>query len=112
MLVMTASDGVRRRNVRSYSSASITRTSPSPVMALEPKAVTFPPTITVGSKPPSATTSPAIEVVVVLPWVPATPTPNFIRISSPSISARGMSEMRRRSASRVSGFSSGSTALE
>jgi hypothetical protein len=45
-----------------------------------------------------------MDVVVVFPCVPATPIPYFCRISSPSISARRMSGIRRRRASSVSGF--------
>jgi hypothetical protein len=39
------------------------------------------------------------EVVVVLPWEPAIATPYFTRISSASISARGMTGMPRARAS-------------
>ena len=113
MLVMTASTGVRRRNVRSYSSASTMMRSPSPETAfVAPNEATLPPTMIVGSKSSSPTTRPTIVVVVVLPWVPAMPMPYFIRMSSPSMSARRMSGMRWRSASFVSAFWSGLTALE
>jgi hypothetical protein len=44
----------------------------------------------VGSSPPLASTVAISEVVVVLPWLPATATPYFMRISSASISARGI----------------------
>ena len=111
-LVMTASEGVRRRNVRSYSSASMTMMSPSPATAFDPNASTLPPTMIVGSKPPSRTTSPVIVVVVVLPCVPAMPTPYCIRMSSPSISARGSTGRRRCAAATHSGFSRGRTADE
>ena len=37
-----------------------------------------------------AQTAAVIEVVVVLPWLPATAMPYFMRISSASISARGI----------------------
>ena len=43
-------------------------------------------------------------VVVVLPWVPATAMPYFMRISSASISARGMTGIIRRPASATSGL--------
>ena len=49
-----------------------------------------PPTTTVGSNPPSASTAATMEVVVVLPWVPATAIPYLSRMSSASISARGI----------------------
>ena len=86
----TAIVGVSCRNEPSDSSASATRNSPWPSRALEPRAVTRPPTTTVGSKPASASTAPTIDVVVVLPWVPATAMPYLSRISSASISARGI----------------------
>ena len=50
-------------------------------------------------------------VVVVLPWLPATATPSLTRISSPSISARGMTGMLRARAAAISGLS-GRTALD
>ena len=48
----------------------------------------MPPLITVGSSPPASSNAAIIEVVVVLPWVPATATVFCMRISSASISAR------------------------
>ena len=42
---------------------------------------------------------------MVLPWLPATATPYFSRISSASISARGMTGIWRRFASAISGLS-------
>ena len=50
-------------------------------------------------------TSATIEVVVVLPWLPATATPYLSRISSASISARGITGTPRRRASSTSGLS-------
>ena len=47
----------------------------------------------------------AIEVVVVLPWEPAMAMPCLSRISSASISARGMTGIFRRRASTTSGLS-------
>ena len=58
----------------------------------------------VGSRPPCSSTSAIIDVVVVLPCAPATATLYFSRISSASISARGMTGIRRREASTISGF--------
>ena len=55
----------------------------------------MPPLITVGSMPPASSIAAIIEVVVVLPWVPATATVDFSRISSASISARRTTGMRR-----------------
>ena len=48
----------------------------------------MPPLITVGSKPPASTRHATIDVVVVLPCVPAIAIALFSRISSASISAR------------------------
>ncbi len=70
-----------------------------------PKLANRPPTTTVGSSPASDNTAATREVVVVLPWAPATATEYFIRISSASISARGITGIRRRSASTTSGLS-------
>ena len=55
----------------------------------------MPPLITVGSIPPASSSAATIEVVVVLPCVPATATVDFSRISSASISARRTTGMRR-----------------
>ena len=49
-----------------------------------------PPTTTVGSSPPRSSTIATIEVVVVLPWLPATAMPYFMRMSSASMSARAI----------------------
>ena len=86
----TAIVGASFKNEPSDSSASATRNSPPPRRAFEPRFDRRPPTATVGSKRPSASTAPIIDVVVVLPWVPATAIPYLSRISSASISARGM----------------------
>jgi hypothetical protein len=48
----------------------------------------MPPMITVGSIPPASSIAAIIEVVVVLPCVPATAMRRLSRISSASISAR------------------------
>ena len=112
MLVTTARIGASRRNVRSYSSASTTISSPPPATALDPKTATFPPTMIVGSRSACWAMSPVMVVVVVLPCVPAMPTPRLARISSPSISERLMMGISRRSASAVSGFSWGSLTAE
>jgi hypothetical protein len=55
----------------------------------------MPPLITVGSMPPASSRAATIEVVVVLPWVPATATLSLRRINSASISARRTTGMRR-----------------
>ena len=111
MLVMTATVGNRWRNEPSDSSASATRISPWPSRAFDPKARALPPMIAVGSSPASARMTAIIVVVVVLPWLPATATPSLTRISSPSISARGMTGMPRARAAATSGLSA-RTALE
>jgi hypothetical protein len=60
---------------------------------LEPSACSRPPTTIVGSSPPRASTVAIIEVVVVLPCDPPTATPYFMRMSSASISALGITGM-------------------
>ena len=65
----------------------------------------------VGSNPPSASNQASMEVVVVLPCEPATRMPCFMRISSASISARGMTGMPFSRAALTSGLL-GATALE
>ncbi len=52
-----------------------------------------------------------MDVVVVFPWLPATATPYLRRISSASISARGITGMPRRRASTTSALV-GRTAVE
>jgi len=92
------------RNERSLSSASATRYCELPRRAFEPRASTRPPTTTVGSRPPAARTEATMDVVVVLPCIPATAMPYFRRISSASISARWMTGILRVRASTTSGF--------
>src|SRR6185503_19123125 len=104
MLVITATVGYSTRNDRSLSSASATRYSPRPSRALLPKAESRPPITAVGSTPARSSTTAIIDVVVVLPCEPATAIENRSRISSASISARGMTGMPRRVASTTSGF--------
>ncbi len=65
----------------------------------------MPPLMTVGSSPAVSNSAPIIEVVVVLPWVPATAIAHLRRISSPSISARRTTGMSRARASTTSGLS-------
>ena len=55
-------------------------------------------------EPREAQTAAVIEVVVVFPWLPATAMPYFMRISSASISALGITGISRRRASSTSGF--------
>ena len=105
MLVTTAITGASNRKLRSLSSASTTISSLLPSRALVPAWFTRPPTTKVGSSPAPASVLAINEVVVVLPCEPATATPYLSRISSASISARGMTARPRRSASSTSGFS-------
>src|SRR5512134_145792 len=111
MLVTTAMVGDNLRNEPSDSSASATRNLPWPSLALLPRVLSLPPMTMVGSMLPWVSTVETMEVVVVLPWVPAMAMPYFIRISSASISARGITGIFRRCASRSSGLS-GRTAEE
>ena len=107
MVVTTAITGASSRNERSLSSASTTMYSPWPTRALAPAWFTRPPTTNVGSRPAAARTAATIEVVVVFPCAPATAMPNFRRISSASISARGITGIFSRCASTTSTLSCG-----
>ena len=69
-----------------------------------PSARSLPPITTVGSSPASRRTAAISEVVVVLPCVPATAMPYFMRISSASISARGITGIFSSRARTTSGF--------
>src|SRR2546425_990106 len=111
MLVTTAMVGVRRRNEPSLSSASATSRSPRPSLALLSITPRRPPMMIVGSSPAPARTCATIEVVVVLPCDPAMAMPYLMRMSSASISARGITGIWRRRASSTSGLS-GRTAEE
>ena len=90
IFVTTAMVGESLRNEPSLSSASATRKSPCPNLALLPVALSFPPITTVGSRPLLAITVAINEVVVVFPCAPATSIPYFILASSASISALGI----------------------
>src|SRR5437867_1869443 len=94
-------------NEPSLSSASATSRSPRPSRAWLPSALTLPPITIVGSSPPSASTLATSEVVVVLPCAPAMATPYLSRISSPSISARGMTGITLALAATTSGLVGG-----
>jgi hypothetical protein len=107
MLVITAITGASRRKEPSLSSASATSRSPVPSRVVEgsvPAASTRPPMMAVGSRPACASRCAISEVVVVLPWEPATAIPSLRRITSASISARGITGIFRRSASSSSGL--------
>ena len=105
MLVTTAALAGRRTKVPSDSSASTTIQSPLPWRALVPYALMMPPLITVGSSLAASSSAAISDVVVVLPWVPATAIAHFRRISSPSISARRTTGTRAPRAASISGLS-------
>ena len=105
MFVTTAIAGESFRNDRSLSSASTTMYWPRPRRALLPNALSRPPMTAVGSSPARSSISATIDVVVVLPCAPATAMPTRRRISSASISARGMTGTCRARASATSGLS-------
>src|SRR6516162_744967 len=65
----------------------------------------MPPLITVGSKPPASSSAATMDVVVVLPCVPAMATQLLSRISSASISARRATGRRCARAAMSSGLS-------
>ena len=112
MLVTTAIVGVNIRNERSLSSASTTIKSLLPSRAFERYVRTMPPITNVGSSPAAPNTVATIDVVVVFPCEPATATVcGFMRISSASISALGITGIERSRASIISGLSS-RTAVE
>src|SRR5262245_7592618 len=104
IFVTTAIDGHSIRNDLSLSSASATMYSLSPNLALLPNTLNRPPITAVGSRPPRSSTRAIIDVVVVFPCEPATAIAKCNRISSASISARGMTGIPLRSASTISGF--------
>ena len=76
------------RWVASLSSASTTSHSPPVQWAPVPASVTSPPTMKLGASPASARISISIDVVVVLPWVPATATARAWAQIAASIPAR------------------------
>ena len=90
--------------VPSDSSASTTIQLPSPRLALEPYALITPPLMTVGSSPTPSSSAATMEVVVVLPCVPAMATVHFRQISSASISARRTTGMPSARAASTSGL--------
>ena len=96
MLVTTATVGNRWRNDPSDSSASATRISPlaQARVGAERARLAADDRRRIQARPRPGSTA-IIVVVVVLPWLPATATPSLTRISSPSISARGMTGMSR-----------------
>src|ERR1700733_14183092 len=65
----------------------------------------MPPLMIVGSRPAASSNAPTIEVVVVLPCVPAMAIDHLRRINSPSISARRTTGNSRWRAAWTSGLS-------
>ena len=112
MLVITAIAGESRKNDPSLSSASTTIHSPFPRRALDPNALSFPPTTAVGWRPACSSTVAMRLVVVVFPCDPAMATASLRRISSASISARRITGIPRARAATASGFVARRTALE
>src|SRR6266571_5073121 len=104
--------GVRWRKDPSDSSASTTIHSPLPRRALDPNALSLPPTTAVGCSPACSSTVAIRLVVVVLPCDPAMATASLRRISSASISARRITGMPRARAASASGLLERRTALE
>ena len=74
MFVMIAPNGLYARKEPSDSSASAMKMSPDPKCAFVPPRLIIPPIAKEGSKPACCKATVSIEVVVVLPWVPATAT--------------------------------------
>ncbi|PSK63108.1 hypothetical protein B0E53_04957 [Micromonospora sp. MH33] len=95
------------RNERSLSSASTTKYSPVPWCAPEPTSEISPPITKDGSVPACWSTMVTIEVVVVLPWVPATATVRRPVIAAARASERCSTRRPRRRASTISRWSCG-----
>src|SRR3712207_6977761 len=101
-----AAYGDRSRKERSLSSASATKTSPWPACALLPDSLSVPPIAKDGSTPQACTATVSIEVVEVLPCVPATATLRRPAITAARATARGSTRSPRSRAARSSGLSS------
>ena len=105
ILVTTAIVGESFKNEPSLSSASATRYSPCPSLALLPMPFNLPPITTVGSNPPDASRLAIKDVVVVFPCAPATKTPYLSLAISASISALGITGIDCFLAANTSGLS-------
>ena len=68
---MTAIRGERLKKLLVYPQASATKKSGPPILMFPPISLSMPPTEIVGSAPALSRIELSIEVVVVLPWVPA-----------------------------------------
>ena len=103
-LVITAPCGEKARKEPSDSSASATKMSPLPWCAPEPDSLSSPPMANDGSSPAACSATVSIEVVDVLPWVPAMHTLRVSVINAASAYARCNTGSPRRRASRSSGL--------
>ena len=83
-----AATGARCRKAPSLSSASTTKTSPVPRWAFDPDSLSSLPIANDGSTPQCCRATVSIDVVVVLPCVPATATPRLPAMTAASASAR------------------------
>ena len=106
-LVTTATRGVMARKDPSDSSASTTKCGPVPQCALVPEDCSSLPIAKDGSSPQACSATVTIEVVVVLPWVPAMAMGWRPAITALSASARVHTGSPRRRASTTSGFVGG-----
>ena len=64
--------GKKLKKLLVYSQASVIKVPECPRRRFPPMEGRIPPTVMVGSKPPSSSIWEAMEVVVVFPWVPET----------------------------------------
>ena len=103
--------GEYTRNAPSLSSASATNSSPEPSWALEPDSLSSPPIANDGSAPQCWSATVSSDVVVVLPWVPATATTLRPCITEARAAERGSIRSPSRCASTTSGLVS-RTAVE
>src|ERR1043166_4512417 len=106
MFVITAQEGERLRNERSYSHASTTSCLPGQGSACDPSSGITPPQTNDGPNPAPERIHVIIEVVVVFPWQPAIAIVCFSAESRPSISAYFTTGMLPALASTISGWSS------
>src|SRR5580700_9843349 len=102
---MIATSGDSSRNDPSLSSASATKSRPAPSSAPSPVSVRIPPMTYPGSAPQSRSTVVSMDVVVVLPCVPATAITRRPAMTEASAAARCMTRRPRRVASASSGLS-------
>jgi hypothetical protein len=109
--VTIAASNPRRRNVPSLSSASTTSHSPASSPAFDPTSLSSLPTRKLGCRSAARRMSVIIDVVVVLPCVPATPRARRVVTMPASASARDRTGMPARSAATTSTFVRGTAEL-